>query len=81
MVHRCDEDRCIANNEDYRSRVLQLFNDAGFWVESRSSGLTDDFFTFLATSKFFIQGGGVFSIIVDEHVQKSGGEVFGDESV
>jgi len=77
VLHGCDNDRCIANNEDYRSRVLQLFNDAGFWVKSRSSGLPDDDFTFMATSKFFIQGGGGFSSIIGHLVQKSGGQVFG----
>jgi len=76
----CEDDRCMANNEDYRNRVLQLFNDAGFSVNSRSSGLPDDDFTFMATSKFFIQGGGGFSGIIGHLVQKSGGQVFGHET-
>ena len=66
-------------SSEYIRRVAQLFSDEGFrHVQLRLAQPPDDDVAFMCRSKYFMQGGGGYSMMVAGVVKELGGNVFTD---
>jgi len=68
----------FARSSDYVRGVRDFFLSNGFVVHLRLGGNPDDDIAFAANARFFIQGGGGFSILLANMVSVMGGQVLTD---
>jgi hypothetical protein len=65
-------------SSEYIRGVRDFFVSNGFTVHLRLGGIPDDDIAFSANARFFIQGGGGFSILLANLVSVMGGQVLTD---